>query len=59
MKKRIAIVGGGTSALYLLKAFVDENNPEVTLAIFEASDRLGDLPMPDVRGSVPLGLRSL
>ena len=41
MRKRIAIVGGGPSALFLFKRLVDRGRSDLTIDIFEREDRLG------------------
>ncbi len=37
----IAIIGGGATALYLLKAFVQRNEPNLQLSIFERGEAFG------------------
>jgi uncharacterized NAD(P)/FAD-binding protein YdhS len=38
--KKIAIIGGGTAALYFLKAFVNAGNRETSVDIFEATENI-------------------
>jgi hypothetical protein len=38
---RIAVIGGGPSALFILKEFVERNNPAATLDIFETKGTFG------------------
>ncbi|HTK85357.1 MAG TPA: FAD/NAD(P)-binding protein, partial [Patescibacteria group bacterium] len=38
---RIAVIGGGPSALFILKEFVERNNPTATLDIFETKGTFG------------------
>lgn len=40
-KKRIAILGGGPSGLFMYKRFVDENRTDITIDIFERKKSLG------------------
>lgn len=41
MFKNIAILGGGPSALFMFKQFVDSGHTDFTIDIFEKGDRLG------------------
>jgi uncharacterized NAD(P)/FAD-binding protein YdhS len=40
-KKRVAIIGGGPSGLFVLKRFVKSNSPEWEIHIFEKSGEIG------------------
>ncbi|PBQ30338.1 hypothetical protein CNR22_00695 [Sphingobacteriaceae bacterium] len=40
-KKRIAIIGGGPSALFMLKRLVESGEEDLEIEIFEKSDKLG------------------
>ncbi|GAB2978695.1 hypothetical protein GCM10027049_12800 [Mucilaginibacter puniceus] len=41
-KKRIAILGGGPSALFLFKRLVESKNTDISITIFERKKRLGE-----------------
>ncbi|WP_246230106.1 FAD/NAD(P)-binding protein [Mucilaginibacter humi] len=40
-KKRIAILGGGPSGLFMFKRLVDTNRPDIAIDIFEKKHQLG------------------
>ncbi|MCF2447122.1 FAD/NAD(P)-binding protein [Dyadobacter sp. CY345] len=53
MKKQIAILGGGPSALFIYKRFAEDAEPDFEIHIFESKDRLGaGMPYSDQGANV-------